>query len=126
MPTARSSAASARAKRSASAHVAAPAERRHRRPLGERRLQPRDAPALLVDADPGGHRGAAGDASTTELRHLLGLVDVAGEEDDAAEAELARERPQLDRESARPSKAGDQQLTDLTAQRARRHDAFKF
>ncbi len=32
--------------------VAAAPERRHRRPLGERRLQPRDAAAFLIDADP--------------------------------------------------------------------------
>ncbi len=32
--------------------VAAPAERDGRRPLGERRLQPRDAAAFLIDADP--------------------------------------------------------------------------
>ena len=32
--------------------VAASSQRRHRRPFGERPLQARDAPALLIDADP--------------------------------------------------------------------------
>ena len=44
--------------------VAAAAERRHRRPLGERRLQPRDAAALLIDAAPtSGRSGTSRDAS---------------------------------------------------------------
>ena len=55
MPTASSSAASAFANRSASASDAraGAAQRRHRRPLRERLLQPRDPAALLIDADPG-------------------------------------------------------------------------
>ena len=33
-------------------NVTAPPQHSHRRPFGERRLQPRDASALLIDADP--------------------------------------------------------------------------
>ena len=48
-------------------------------------------------------------------RHLLRLLDVALEEDDAAERELARERAQLDRESG-AGETGHQQLADLAAE----------
>ena len=62
MPTADSSQASAAANRRASASpspAAGTAERRHRRPLGERRTQARDAAAFLVHADPQGAWPAA-------------------------------------------------------------------
>ena len=73
--------------------VAAAAERRHRRPLGERLLQPRDAAAFLVDADPGrAIARRARSSSPRELGDLLGRLDVAREEDGAAEPELARQR----------------------------------
>ena len=85
--------------------VAAAAERRHRRPLGERRLQPRDAAAFLIDADPERQLGApARCASTRQLGDLLGLGDVAGEQDHAAEAELARQRSAVRPAAACPSK----------------------
>ncbi len=98
--------------------VAAAPERRHRRPLGERRLQPRDPPAFLIDAAP----TAAGPASSraasnAQLRHLLGLRDVAREQDHAAQSELARERLQLDGKLV-AVEAGDQELADLAPQRA--------
>ena len=115
MPTAFSSAASARAKRSASADVAAAPERRHRRPFGERRLEPRDAAALLVDADPQRQIGHQARRFAAQLGDLFRLGDVAREEDDAAEPELARERLHLCRQrmSVEPS---DEQLTDLPAE----------
>ena len=117
MPTAFSSAASARANRSASRDVAAPAERRHRRPLGERRLQARDAAAFLVDADPQRQVGRQPGRLVAQLGDLLGLGDVAREEDDAAETELAGERRELDGELM-AVEAGDQQLADLATERA--------
>ena len=80
-----------RANRSASVSSPLRAERGHRRPLGERRLQPRDAAAFLVDADPQ-RQLAREHCDSRDIRHLLGLVDVAREEDDAAEVELPRER----------------------------------
>ena len=81
--------------------VAAPAERRHRRPLGERRLQPRDAAAFLIDADPRRQLRHQPGRLVGELGDLLGLGDVARKEDDAAETELARKRFELDRELRR-------------------------
>ena len=68
--------------------VAAAAERRHRRPLGERRLEARDAAAFLIDRDPGRQIGHEARGIERQLGDLLRLGDVAGEQDDAAEAEL--------------------------------------
>ena len=78
------------------ADVAAPAEARHRRPLGERRLQPRDAAAFLIDAHPERQIRHEPGRLVAQLRHLLRLCDVPREENHAAEPELARERPELD------------------------------
>ena len=93
MPTARSSAASARAKRSA----------RRSSPLRpsviigghtvKGVLQPRDPSAFLIGADP--QRKLVGELLrlAREIRDLLRRVDVAREEDDAAKVELTREQP---------------------------------
>ena len=96
--------------------VAAPAQRRHRRPLGKRRLQSGHAAAFLVDGDP--RRKVRRQARSLEahLGDLLRLADIAREEDDAAESELPRQRPQLGR-NLMAVESGDEQLTDLAPQR---------
>ena len=99
--------------------VAAPAQRRHRRPFGERRLQAGNAAAFLIDADPRGQVGHEVGRVEGELRHLLGLDDVAGKQDDAAQTEVPRQRLELDGKR-RAVEAGDQQLADLTPQRGHR------
>ena len=98
--------------------VAAAPERRHRRPLRERRLQPRDPAALLIDRDPERQLGHEPRRIEGQLGDLLGLGDVAREQDDAAQAELLRERSKLGRNLV-AVEAGNQQLTDLTAKVAR-------
>ena len=95
------------------------AEHRHRRPARERLLQPRDAAALLVDADPRRHRAPERLDLSGELGDLLRRLDVAAEENRAAEIELARQRAQL-RRDRRSREAADQQLADLTSG-GRRH-----
>ena len=101
-------------------HVAAPPERRHRRPLGKRRFQPRDAPAFLIDGDPHGEIRHQPCGIERQLGDLLGLGDVSREQDDAAQPELLRQRPKLSR-NLLPVESGYQQLTNLTPQRAWRH-----
>ncbi len=115
MPTASSSRASAPANRLGQGLVAGPAERRHRRPLGERPLQPRNAAALLVHAHP--ERELAGELLRVDrhLGHLPGRFDVALEQDDAAEVELAGEGANLLRERL-PIEADDDELADLAVQ----------
>ena len=83
MPTARSSVASALANRLAKCRTAA-AKRGHRRPHGERRFEPRHSPALLIDADPQRKPGCQGLCLMRQLGDLLGRLDVARKEDDAA------------------------------------------
>ena len=63
--------------------VAALAERGHRRPLGERRLEPRDTPTLLVDTHPERHVRNQARRLKAQLGDLLGLGDIAGKQDDA-------------------------------------------
>ena len=75
--------------------VAAAPERGHRRPHRERRLQPRHPPALLIDAHPERQPRRQRLHVVRELGHLLGRLDVARKEDDAAQRELARERSHL-------------------------------
>ena len=91
--------------------VLRPAQREHRRPLGERTLESRDPPPFLIDAHPGrriAHElaGLGGD-----LGHLLGSLHVAREEDHAAQRELSGDGAQLDREG-RAVESCDEQLTD--------------
>src|SRR5262249_38663952 len=92
----------------------------HRRPLGEGRLETRHSSAFLVDGHPERQIGVEARCVVSELGHLFGVDDVAGEEDDAAEAELLFEGPQLCRDLM-AGESGDQQLADLPAKRARRH-----
>ena len=68
-------------------HVAAPAERGHRRPFGERRFQPRHPATFLVDAHPQRKLGTEQRGLVTDLGQLCRLGDVSGEENDAAEAD---------------------------------------
>src|SRR5439155_11197005 len=69
---------------------------------------------------PEGQIGNQASRLVTKLADLLGVGDVAREENDAAEAELAGERLELDRELM-PVEPGDEQLTDLAAKTDRRH-----
>ena len=92
--------------------VAAPAQDHHRRPDGERLLEAGHAPALLIDADPQRQRRRELLDVVRELGHLLGGLDVAAEQDHAAERELARQRPHLGGDR-RAGQAADEQLTDL-------------
>ena len=57
-----------------------------------------------------------------DLGHLLGRFDVAREQDEPAEVELARERAQLDRDR-QAVEAADEQLADVLPQIAERHAA---
>ena len=103
--------------------IVAPPQHRHRRPLGERRPQPRHAAAFLIDADPAWLFSAEGPQVERQLCDLLGRFDVvqAPEEGNAPEIELASQRAQLDGdEGAR--EAADEQLSDAAAKRLRRHD----
>ena len=52
--------------------VAAAAERHHRRPLGERRLEPRDPAALLIDAHPQRQLVRERLRLARDLGHLIG------------------------------------------------------
>ena len=106
-------------------HVAAAAEGGHRRPLGERRLEPRDAPALLIDADPERQLRDQTGRVVAQLGDLFRFRHVAREENDAAQAELAGERPSSTGTCV-PVEPGDQQLSDLAAERARRHACVRF
>ena len=62
--------------------VAAAAERHHRRPHGERRLQPRDPAALLIDAHPQRQLVRQRLRLARDLGHLIRRHDVAREQDD--------------------------------------------
>ena len=59
-------------------------------------LQPGDAAAFLIDAHPRGRSTPEAFARERELQHLLGALDIAREQDDAAEVELTRQGAQLD------------------------------
>ena len=72
------------------------------------------APAFLVDADPGRSRPAEGLALSRQFGHLLGRLDVAAEQDHAAQVELARQRSDLDRQGA-IGNAPDQELADVAS-----------
>ena len=96
------------------------AQRDHRRPLGERPLQPRDTPAFLVDADPQRDLRRERLRLPRQIRDLLGRLDVAREEDDAAEIELARERSGLGRQIV-SVESHDRQLSHVATQVPKRH-----
>ena len=107
-------------------HVAAAAERRHRRPLGERRLQPRDAAAFLIDADPQRQVGRQpapprdDSSATCSGSAMLRANRITPPSPNSRASDRSSTGNLL------PVEAGDQQLADLTAKRARRHDAIKF
>ena len=125
MPTALSSAASARANRSASA--ASPL--RPSVAIGGHSVNGAFSratrPAFLIDADPERQVRHEPRGLVAELGDLLRLGDVAGEQDHAAEAELARQRSQFDRQLL-AVEAGDQQLADLATASAMATWALKF
>jgi len=98
--------------------IAASPDGRHRREFGERRLEPGDAAALLVDADPERQIGIEPRGFEAELGELFGLDDVSREQDHPAQPEFARQRSDLDRER-RTVEPGDEQLTDLPAETGR-------
>ncbi len=100
--------------------VAASSERHHRRPDGKWRFQPRHSSAFLIDADPQWQFLRERLRLARDLRHLFGLDDVAGEEDDAAEIELARESAQIRRDGV-AGKPCNRELTDVTTNLAKRH-----
>ncbi len=100
--------------------VAAPAERPHRRPDGERALEPRDAAPFLIDAHPQRQLAGQPPGVARDLRNLLGLGDVARKEDHAAEVEFRRQPPQFIR-NRMPREAGNHQLANLATNPLRRH-----
>ena len=71
--------------------AASAAQRRHGRPLRKGLLQPGDPSALLVDADPGRRCPAEALTFGRQLGDLFGRLDVAAEQDHAAQIELARQ-----------------------------------
>src|SRR5438477_76339 len=79
-----------------------------------------EAASLLIDRDPERQIRNEPRRFERELGDLPGIGDVACEEDDAAEAELLRERTEL-RGNLMSVEAGEEQLTDLPAQRGGRH-----
>ncbi len=100
--------------------VAAPSERVHRRPHGKGRLETRDAAAFLIDAHPERQLVRQRLRLARNLRDLLRLDDVPGEQDDAAEIELAREGAQVRRDRL-ARKSRDCELTDVPAKIAHAH-----
>src|SRR5206468_4210959 len=82
----------------------------------------RNSPTLLVHGDPRRQSGIELRGLGAQFRHLLGLNDVAGEENDAAHAELAREALQL-RGDLDTVKADDEQAADGSSQGGWGHDS---
>ena len=103
--------------------IVAPAKHGHGRPFRERRSQPRDTAAFLVDADPRRELDAQVSAIEGKTRYLLGTFDVPkpSKECYASQIEFPRQRSELDRH-IRAREAADQQLSDAAAKRLRRHD----
>ena len=96
--------------------VTAAPEPSHRRPLGEGRAQPRDAPPFLVDAHPQRHVARKFLSLECELGQLLRGLDVSTEQHDTAEIPLPRQRAQLRRHGV-PTESDHHQLSDVTMQR---------
>ena len=121
MPTACSSAASARANRAASASSplrarASPSAATRVNGPFSRATRPPSWSTLTHSGSSCGQRLRL----AREVGDLLGLVDVAGEEDHAAEIELAGERLELRRDRV-AGEAGDRQLTDVPSNVAWKH-----
>ena len=102
------------------ARRARPPERNHRRPFGERPLQPRHASALLVHADP--QRNLRGQLLrfARHIRDLIGGFNVPREEDHAAEIELTRKCAHVGM-NAVAIEPDNRKLPDVTAKIAQRH-----
>ena len=94
--------------------VAAPSERRHRRPPVNGRLSRATRPPSWSTLTHSGSSSASVLRLARDLGDLLRLVDVAGEEDDAAEIELAGQRPEL-RRYRMAGESRDRQLADVTS-----------
>lgn len=105
--------------------VAALPQRAHRGPFGEGTPQPRDASALLIDRHPQRRLTREPLQIVHELGHLLGRLDVAREQDDPADVELARERLQLRRHD-RTVEAHHRELTDLTMKMTRHGNPLHY
>ena len=76
-------------------HIAASAKRRHRRPFREWRFQACDPAPFLVDGHPERQIRHQPRRLEGQFGDLLGVRDVACEQDHAAEAELASQRPEF-------------------------------
>jgi hypothetical protein len=88
--------------------VAAPPERRHRRPLGERRLQPRDPPAFLIDRHPERQSGTSRDASNDSSATCSGSTTLRAKR--MTPPRLNSRRAIAARSESGAVEAGDQQL----------------
>ncbi len=123
MPTAFSSSASAFANRAAS-FSACPFSALPSAAIGGHRVngsrEPRDAAALLIDADPQGLLVGQFLRRIRDLGDLLGRFDVALEQDDAAQVELAGQRAHF-RRDLEAIKAADEELSDVAADVTSRH-----
>ena len=86
----------------------------HWRPLRKRCAQSRDATTLLIDGHPCRPLQSKMPRFVRQLGNLLGRRNVAGEERNPSQIELARERSQL-RWNALPIEASDEQLSDVSA-----------
>src|SRR5262249_49461277 len=100
--------------------VAASTERVCRRPFSEGPLQACDATALLINADPERPILCERCRLARQLRDLLGIDDVAGEVDDAAEIELCGEAAKIVRYAV-AGEPDDRQTSNMTTQIAKRH-----
>ncbi len=100
--------------------VLAATERHSRRPLSKRGLQPRDATALLVHADPERPLPRQRRDLARQFRDLPGLDDVPGEENDAAEIELGDQLAQIVRRGV-TSESGNDDASCLTPKIAKGH-----
>jgi hypothetical protein len=94
--------------------LADPAERGHRRPLRERTAEPRHTAAFLIDADPERKLGGERLRLARQIGDLLRRLDVAREEDHAAEIELAGEGAHLGRHRV-PLESNDRELANVTS-----------
>ena len=100
--------------------VATATERHHRRPDGERRLEPRHPPAFLIDAHPERQLLRQRLRLARDLGDLIGSDDVAREENDATEIELTRERSEIRRDGI-AGEPGNRELADVTTNVAKGH-----
>ena len=100
--------------------VTTPPERVHGRPQRERRPEPRHAAPLLIDADPERELPRQRLRLARDLGDLLRGLDVAREEDDAAEIELLRQCAEIGWDTV-AGKPRDRELARLPDGVADRH-----